>query len=609
MSTIYGSQTVAITLAAAFQNVTLDADIVASGEDLLYMLPNSGFSLATTLFSAVYGPKTSEFTVDNDLEITSSIDPALGIDAGILLGTIGSVINSGEISAQNGLIILGEASGGTDAESSVENAGLISASSIGIYLRCIGSVTNFGTVRTGADAVFLDHGGYVSNTGTMSGGAGVYASSGASSNIYNKNGTYIFNSGTINATGLTGWGVYAAGPQAVISNAGRINTKFQGIVLDSYGALYNFGAVYNSGTINGGYFGIEASNGGYISNTGIVNSNLYSSGRQSAQAGHKPGTLSLPVGFGIAVGQGGTVVNSGTVDGLAAVYLQIGGGSIVNRGSIHGAGDGVFMRAPGTLSNQGTISAGTGVFSPGGLISNAGVISGYGNGYGVILDGGGTIANTGTIMGGLTGIFSYGGTVISSGVVGGEEMAIKFRQGAQVGNAGRLIIDPGAVFVGGVSGGGASLELAASGSESGNLTFGAGAAYGFVDVTIDSGATWTLAGDATLASVANYGTIVVAAGSDISIENESGGGHINTLQGSIAIFSNAALNLAASPTFLTPELTLTSTSSHPILTESPSYHTLKPNLFATSMSAPSISDPFSYATAISYVGTVITLQA
>jgi len=610
LSTIYGSQTVAITLSSAFQSVTLDADIIASGEDAVYLPPNSNTSFATTLFSAVYGPKSTDFTIVNELEIASSAASTFGSDAGILLGTLGSVVNDGEISAQNGIIILGRGVASSDIESRVENESLIDASAVGIYLTNAGSVTNSGTLISGTEAVILGHGGYVSNTGTMSGRSGIYASTNASSELYDK-GTYLFNGGTINATGVSGWGAYAVGPQAVISNVGVINTKWQGIVLNSYGATYNFGAVYNSGEIGGGNFGIESSRGGYVLNSGTIESSLYSADKQNAPAGLRAGTISLPTGFGIAIGQGATAVNTGTIDGMAAVYLQYGGGSIVNSGSIHGVGDGIFMRTPGTLSNQGTITAATGVFSPGGIISNTGVISGYGNGYGVMLDGGGTITNTGTVSGGLAGILSYGGTVITSGFVGGERLAIKFRPDTQGENASRLIIEPGAAFGGGVSGGGASLELAAGATNPNIVTFGTTAVYGFTEVTIDSGAIWTLAGNVTLDSVANYGTIFAAAGSEIVIDNESGSGQIDTLQGTISILSNAALNLSAGLTFLTPDTSATSTYTpdFPIIADSASPQTLKPSFFTTSISVQSISHPINSATLTNASAMGITLQS
>jgi hypothetical protein len=104
-----------------------------------------------------------------------------------------------------------------------------------------------------------------------------------------------------------------------------------------------------------------------------------------------------------------------------------------------------------------------------------------------------TVVNAGTIGGIQQGIYlEHGGSVTnqSTGTISGGAYAVKFSGGA----TGRLVIDPGATFVGTVTGGNAvggpfvtTLELASAGS-AGTLS-SLGAKYiDFAQVTIDVGA-------------------------------------------------------------------------------------------------------------------------
>jgi hypothetical protein len=110
-------------------------------------------------------------------------------------------------------------------------------------------------------------------------------------------------------------------------------------------------------------------------------------------------------------------------------------------------------------------------------------------GIGVYLGHGGTVTNAGTI----------------AGVTGRD--AVLFASS----NSGRVIADPGAVFVGNVVGGSGSntLELA-SAATTGTLS-GLGPKYqNFGTITVDTGANWVLAGGNTIAggaTLTDFGTL------------------------------------------------------------------------------------------------------
>ena len=152
-----------------------------------------------------------------------------------------------------------------------------------------------------------------------------------------------------------------------------------------------------------------------------------------------------------------TVVNAGTIAGGSASGIRLGGGSVTNQSG-------------GTIKDAS---------------ANAPAIGGYG-----AL----TVTNAGTIDGG-----TVNAVQLAAGVTN------------------RLVVDPGAVFVGGVDGGNtigaasvSTMELA--GRSAGTLS-GVGTQFvDFVQTTVDTGASWTLTGGITLAAgttLTDAGTLTV----------------------------------------------------------------------------------------------------
>ena len=198
------------------------------------------------------------------------------------------------------------------------------------------------------------------------------------------------------------------------------------------------------GGVNSLVAGATLSNGGALTDTGgLINAGTLTGG-------------SLRLNGGALTNQAGGLVTSAYVYGAASG----GADSIINLGTIADTAVGVYLEAAGTVIN-----------AAGALIA--------GN-NGVVLGAGGTVANAGTIA-------SNHGT---SGV------AVLF-----TGVNSRLIADPGAAFIGAVSGsaytgarGSAVLELA-SGSSAGTLAGLGSTVTNFTSLVFDAGARWTVAGD------------------------------------------------------------------------------------------------------------------
>ena len=193
----------------------------------------------------------------------------------------------------------------------------------------------------------------------------------------------------------------------------------------------------------------------------------------------------------------GTVTNSGSISGSHGVELAA-GGSITNNASdsISGRVAGVAVQgAVGTLVNAGHISATSGAaadFEKGGRITNEAGATLSGSSFGVFFAGG-------------------SGTVTNAGTISGASDAIDFAASA----ANRLVVDPGAVFVGKVVAAGSTntLELA-----SGTGSIGAvGTSFSnFQTLVVDAGATWTLTGVNAAPTVLDNGTLNIAGSLDIS---------------------------------------------------------------------------------------------
>jgi hypothetical protein len=468
-----------------------------------------------TTGTAVEGPAGTNWTLTN-----LGMVAATGTDAGVgvSFAALGTILNAGSISgnptssgsAGISLVAGGSVtnqSGGaisgydgvnvTGATATVVNAGSIAGNSIcryaaGVYLSAGGSVTNqSGDKISGYNGVkAVNAAATVVNAGTI---AGVYTQ-----NYNNADGIYLTAGGSVTnqATGnIYGRndGVLITGGRGTVVNLGSIHSNLsrtyggQGVGLDEGGVIVNGGP---GGTVSAAY--IAGYNGGIIF------------GATGTDTLVNYGTVSGNLGFVGASLLTGTVINgaSGVTGALITSGLQNNGvvisgvGTVANYGTIAGrAANGEDHVSYGvSVGGSGTVAS---------FISNLGpnaVISGY---LAVYAGQNATVTNSGTLL--STQVF--GGTYPYNAILFG-------------GGTNRLIIDPGAVFIGNVFGSGpvtmaptgntivagtangigtTTMELAWA-TSAGTLS-GLGTKYvGFSAITLDSSATWTLAGSNSLAS-------------------------------------------------------------------------------------------------------------
>jgi hypothetical protein len=504
----------------------------------------------------VLGGTISGGSISPALEVDSStavvlnqgliFETASGIGIAVNMTSGGLLTNSGRILAVNTGLDMGAGPSASSGPGTVINSGIIlGTSSYGAILVSGGTITNqnSGTISGGFEGVIIkgaagtvDNLGHILATSTGPSGIGVKIQAGGS----------VFNEAAGTITGYEA-GAYFVGQTGSITNNGSIGAShgtgigFQfgglatnqshGLISGGTEGIYSFGgpaSVTNAGTIaasNG--IGVLLVDGGSVSNGGLTTVT-------------SPGSYILPAGtiigtrMGVEIGQSGTVVNAGLIKAtntnVQSYGVQLGGGagSVINQagGIILAYARGVQSNGPTTIINAGTIEA-TGS-----------------NGIAVL----------------------FGGSALN-----------------------RLIINPGAVFVGSVVGSGYFpgpnvLELA-SGSSQGTIG-GLGSQYtGFTDMTIDAGASWQLTGVNTISipeTLTNAGTLKLLAASftdtgglvnnglinidpsTLTVADLSGSGTIElgadstlTLSGSVSagetiIFTgtNAVLNILQSSNFL-----------------------------------------------------------
>lgn len=213
-----------------------------------------------------------------------------------------------------------------------------------------------------------------------------------------------------------------------------------------------------------------------------------------SSAGQNP--LTITTGGAIATSAGVAITGDNTQ------AWSVANAGLIRNGPVSGIhpNAGILLQAGGTVTNTGSIiSYGIGVQidSDAGTVTNSAAI--IGSGIGVALYGGGSVTNLagGTISGAAflgVNIVHGDGTVTNAGtIIGSSTDAVLFEGDYND----RLIVDPGAVFLGGRAANGGfgsnTLELAVGNASAGTLS-GLGTSYvGFQTAQVDPGATWTLA--------------------------------------------------------------------------------------------------------------------
>jgi hypothetical protein len=203
---------------------------------------------------------------------------------------------------------------------------------------------------------------------------------------------------------------------------------------------------------------------------------------------------------GVELSSGGTVTNFGAINSgvgfpISGIAISGGSGTVTNFGAIVSGEYGVKLTAGGAVTNVGLIQ---GDYPAAVALWGSGTVTNYGTIYGTYWDGvqlgpGGSVVNFGTIYGPHAAVDYIGtlpGTVTNAGtIIGGSNgWAVQFGGGDDL-----LVVEPGAVFVGKVDGGGGNntLELAAGAGP--GLLSGLGTNFvNFGSVVFDPGAAWTV---------------------------------------------------------------------------------------------------------------------
>lgn len=321
-------------------------------------------------------------------------------DLAVTMGATGSLTGSGSgLVAQRGALVLDNAGtirgNGTRASLSavpeagvrvqssavIQNSGTISGHDYGIVTTQLGTpnpdggtsfawfsvdtqVTNSGTIRgDNDDGVALYGGGTVRNSGRIEGLAGANAD-GVQLQWYPGVDSGRAQIGTIvNEPGgqISGarYGVILAGG-GTIDNAGAIEGGTTGVVLvsqnfaDKTGNLTNSGTIQsrdgsgvlidlasatlvNSGRIDTGNLGIDAKGDLSLTNSGVVVSAGYAVQSSNPLQLDNSGSITSNGSSAIVAGQGGTIVNRGTIFGVEPAVFAGGATLLDNAGRIEGA--------------------------------------------------------------------------------------------------------------------------------------------------------------------------------------------------------------------------------------------------------------------------------
>ena len=141
----------------------------------------------------------------------------------------------------------------------------------------------------------------------------------------------------------------------------------------------------------------------------------------------------------------------------------------------------------------------------------------------------------------------------NAGTISGGSYAIDFAGSA----TNRLVVDPGAVFVGRVIGGSGTLELASGTGSIGGV--GTGSFNNFQVLAVDTGANWTLNG----ANILDNGTISIAGSLNVSTAIDASSTGLFQLGSGAALEVAAATGTATQINFLdsTSELIIDNTAS------------------------------------------------
>ncbi len=296
--------------------------------------------------------------------------------------------------------------------------------------------------------------------------------------------------------------------------------------------LLTTGTVNNAGSIVGGTsgttgYGVGLGDGGSVTNSATTSKILGASDgifvTGTVGTVTNQGTIFGIQHYGINLLAGGSVTNSGTAAVLAGMddgaVIKHGAGSVTNQGTIAGIHYvGIYLGSGGTITNSGATSFITG--------ATAGVVIGTGISGGIVTNAG-TILAMGTAAVGAAFDDSASNTLINSGTItatGSAGVGLRFADGGN-----NTVINSGTI-TGGVS---ADAVLFADGNDLLELKAGA-TLIGDVDGGAGTNVVELAAGIGTLAgfngvSITNFSSLVFDAGAAWTVSGNSLSGGLGAL--------------------------------------------------------------------------------
>ncbi|MCF6250099.1 MAG: autotransporter domain-containing protein [Methylococcaceae bacterium] len=285
------------------------------------------------------------------------------ISGDIFISEGGKITNSGTIFDEHANFI--EIFGG----GMITNSGLIHGEIINsVSLSGSGMITNTGIISGGeiSNNIILSEGGIINNSGSISGknnsiklsGDGIISNSGSiareESNISLLGKGVITNSGTISG----GHSRIQLSGEGQITNSGTISVEFGNDI-----SLFGGGIITNNGLISGDNASfIRLDKGGKIINTGsVINSNsVHNSSILMLDGGELSNSGDL-TNLHIEIRDGGVVTNSGNIScskincNTSTIAIS-NGGTLINSGTIIGNRTAIEISGDSKVINSGTIS-------------------------------------------------------------------------------------------------------------------------------------------------------------------------------------------------------------------------------------------------------------
>jgi uncharacterized protein with beta-barrel porin domain len=395
----------------------------------------------------------------------------------------------------------------------------------GIVLGTGGTVNNSGAI-TGTNAIGLDAGDVtVNNISTSTSAAVISGNNGIRAGILNLN-----NTGTVTATGPNSDGI-DAGTVTVTANSGLI----QALAAGGVGIHADFTATVDNssgGVITGDKFAIQAKTVNVTGNAGTIQAN----GKNSIAI--NAGSVNITDNSGTiqATATDGVAIEVGVVGAAATVNNSVSG--VITGGHVAIAADIANINNAGLIQATQASDDGIAISSVTANVANSGAIQATGTGgFGISAATVNIIGSTGTISGAGVGIFaSQVATVNSSGLIQGGTFGISAGT-AKIFDSGTISAGAGGVAISAdianvtnfgtisVTGGGGI----------GILAFAAGAAATVTNsgtISADTFAIEAVSGSATLT---NTRTGMISGFSAIIVNGDATVGNAGTIQATNAL--------------------------------------------------------------------------